>query len=459
MIGDDGEKLRFAAANAPEREPGEDAADPERPLRRYLREIAPLPTLRREEEQALAARYASAIRRWRHAIASIPFSAESVLERWRHIRSEERVSATLSAAHRDGSGEDQSPRIDAAMRRIEGLLARRARLAAGPGGGARARVERALAGALLDANLADEVLQRVHGELRALAAAPRGSRAAGLPAAAFRARLGEVERAHAELLEAKDRFVRHNLKLVVAVAKEFRQMGVPFLDLIQEGNLGLIRAVEKFDHTRGFKFSTYAVWWIRQSFIRAVQNQSRTVRLPSHVYDVMRRYERARERSSRRLGREPTRAELAGALGLEAEELDRLLELRLRALSLDEPLPGSDSRAVGDAVADPEAAAPGDGGDALRLEARLEHLLRELSARERAILRQRFGMRGEEEQTLQEIGQRLGLSRERVRQIESGALAKLRPRALELGLAGLIGAGPVRSGVGGAWPARLDAAS
>jgi RNA polymerase primary sigma factor len=224
----------------------------------------------------------------------------------------------------------------------------------------------------------------------------------------------------------------------VSVAKEYRNMGISFLDLIQEGNLGLIRAVEKFDHRRGFKFSTYAVWWIRQSFIRSIQNHSRTVRLPSHVYDLMLQQTRASKKLAAELGRDPTVEELGREMRIEEEQLERLLEQKQRPVSLDMPLPGTDSKVFEDTLPDPAVVEPSEGLDQVRLERDLEGLIDGLAAREQSILRMRFGIRGQDAHTLQEIGEKLGLSRERVRQIEAGALAKLRPEARRLGLGALL---------------------
>jgi RNA polymerase primary sigma factor len=242
----------------------------------------------------------------------------------------------------------------------------------------------------------------------------------------FLARMRQIEDAWHRLMEVKNTFVQHNLKLVVAIAKDVRNMGITFQDLIQEGNLGLIRAVEKFDYHRGHKFSTYAVWWIRQAFIRAIQNHSRTIRIPSHVHDTLLKYHRAYAELETRLGREPTPTDLARALKTTADQIEQLQRMTREPVSLEAEVRGTDTKQVKDYVKDPDAASPVDGLDHVRLERETQEGISLLSTREQNILRWRFGMSGEKEHTLEEIGAKLGLSRERVRQLEARALAKLR---------------------------------
>jgi RNA polymerase primary sigma factor len=234
-----------------------------------------------------------------------------------------------------------------------------------------------------------------------------------------------VEDAHERMSAIKNRFIEHNLKLVVAIAKDYRNLGLSFPDLIQEGNLGLIRAVEKFDHRRGFKFSTYAVWWIRQALVRAIQNHSRTIRLPSHVHDRLQRSQRVRAELTGKLGREPTSQELAPELGTDTDALEALDRFSREAISLESSVAGTEKR-LEDFVPDPGSEAPDGGIDDDRMRIGVGHLIGNLTDREQLILRLRYGLSGEEEHTLEQIGQSLGLSRERVRQLEARALKKLR---------------------------------
>lgn len=229
--------------------------------------------------------------------------------------------------------------------------------------------------------------------------------------------------------EARSRMIRANLRLVVKIAHDYANFGLPMPDLISEGNIGLIKAVERFDPAKGGKLSTYAAWWIKQSIKRALANQSKTIRLPVHLVDKIAKVRRLASTLSEELGREPSDEELAAEVGISAPKLAQLRLVSLRPASLDAPLAEEDGKQLGETVSDLEAPNPHEqlsGSDLLQ---ELGDLMEKLDARERRILAARFGLEGETPKTLEEVGRRFGVTRERIRQLQNGALSKLR-RAL-----------------------------
>ena len=230
-----------------------------------------------------------------------------------------------------------------------------------------------------------------------------------------------IERGDAE---AKAEMIQSNLRLVVSIAKNYRNQGLPFLDLIQEGTLGLIRAVEKFDWRRGFKFSTYATWWIRQAVARALADKGRTIRMPVHIVERMQKINRAERSLWTQLGREPTLDEIADEASLTPQQVLEVRAAARASTSLDAPIGDQDDAVFGDFVAGERAAARGDGRGAHARQA-LRSALDSLPEREREVVTLRYGIDGLEPRTLEEIGRRLGLTRERVRQIELESLRRL----------------------------------
>ncbi len=399
-------------------------ADPIGPLNareHYMNQIQDIPVLSREEVAELSDGLREQQRVFEQSLLAIPGTARLVVERWESRREAGLVTAIMCRHARDGSKRNWGKHVDTHLSRAVRLLARKP------------VAQKKVAEAIASAELSFELLVEFHGMLVAAAspdADPAERRRLGLGSAAARRNLAAADRALSEYHRFVQTFAHHNLRLVAKCAHRYRSLGIPFLDLIQEGNLGLIRAIEKFEPERGFMFSTYAVWWIQQAMIRAIQNQRRTVRVPSHICEQQIRYRRVESELAGRLGRDPTTEELADEMGMSADAIEDLQATLAPIRSLNAPAPGLEDVEFEETLSDDREADPSEGLAREEKDRALAALLESLPPRERQVIDWRFGLSsGDEPTTLGEIGKRLGLSRERVRQIEASALSKLRATA------------------------------
>jgi RNA polymerase primary sigma factor len=429
----------------------------EDPVRLYLKEIGKVPLLTAQQEVQIGRRIEVGQIALRRALAGIPMAVRALLDVGDRLRRSDIAADDVIVLPEGGELEAKEirpvllafgrvRRLERKIVRLEESLRDRRRSAAGRAtvqkqiAACRAGIQKIVAEMPLKPALIDDLVAKVRRLCQRIDTVAHESRRnrttaatrelkrleeeAGLPRKPLQALLAEIETSDRTVRQAKRELMEANLRLVVSVAKRYLGSDLSLLDLVQEGNIGLMKAVDRFQYRRGFKFSTYATWWIRQAITRAIADHSRTIRIPVHMVETLNRISRVNRNMVNEMGREPTPEELAQRTGVPAKKVRLILESSRKPLSLETPI-GEDSE-LGDFLEDKSAGSPNDTLLGQDLTTQVERALATLSQKEKEILRLRFGIGEEGEHTLEEVGKRFAVTRERIRQIEAKALRKLR---------------------------------